>query len=1021
MNLSKLFITRPVMTTLIMLVITCLGLRAYYALPVSAMPSVSYPVITISVSYPGASPNTMANIVATPIENECMTIDGLKKIASHSAQSSTSIVLEFDLTKPIDSAAQDVQAALNRANSNLPSDLPNSPTYQKVNPASDPILYLSFYSDQMLLSDIYNYAEDIISRRISMVEGVAQVQTYGSAFAVRIQVNPKSLAAKNLSFQDVSNAIKSGTVNLPTGSLYGSEKQFSLDVKGQLFNADGYQDIAIRQNKTGVLKLKDLGVVINSQSDVNTRAFYSLDGTQRKCIFLTVQKQPGANTIQIVQNIRKLLPTLSINAPQSLKTDIFFDKAAWIKDAIFDVKMTLLIAFLLVLCVVFLYLGKFVNTFIPMLVLPLSILGTFIFMYFLNYSIDILSLLAITLSIGFLIDDAIVVLENTYRHIEMGEDPKTAALKGAKEISITILSITLALVAVFIPMIFMPGLLGRIFREFSITIVIAVLFSGFLALSLTPLLCAKMISQKKQKISIVEAFSNRFNNFLIDKYKIGLNWSLDHGKTMLLVGLGCIFVSLGAFKILPKGFFPQDDLGILMGFSTFRADSSPQKSVAIQTSINKTIKEDPYVEKLVSVAGQAPGNSGIFFPVLTDSKKRPGIAQILSSLNAKLSNIHDANVFLVAPKLVNLDSSPQAAQGDYRLSVQSQNKQLLYKSLPPFLRKMKELPGFIGVNTTLQEDFPYLEISLDRKKIGYLNITASSIETALQQAYSQGKVTSISTPSNLFDVILQVEPAFYQKPQNLDQIYVESSTGKMVPLNNIATFKTIPGVQSVSHLNNVPSATIAFSLEDVSMLDGLNSLQELAKNELPEGVFITLEGNAQTFLQSIVQFIVLFFLAIFAIYAILGILYESFLHPLTAISAIPPATVGAFVTLVIFHQIFSIYAFVGLMMLLGIVMKNGILMIEFALQKIKEDANISARDAIFDACVVRFRPILMTTLAAMMGVIPIALGYGGGIAKSRIPLGLVIIGGLIFSQALTLFLTPGIFLYLENFRRKKKI
>lgn len=1006
------------MTILVMLCIIFLGVRAYVALPVSAMPNVDYPVITINAIYPGASPKTMGNTIATPIETECSSIDGLQKMSSHSIQSQTTIVLEFEINKTFTESAQEVQAAINRALPNLPQDLPNAPTYSGVNPSVDPILYLAFYSDEMPYNAVYDWVDNFVGKRISMVDGIAKVQVYGAPFAVRVQLNPQKLAAKKISFSQVTDAIRKGTVNFPTGSILGKSRQFSIDPKGQLFDAASYKKIPVRQKGAGVLDLSELGTVIDSSQDLNMKGTYGINGKQRQCVFLTLQRKPGENTIDIVKNVRSLLPKLLKNAPASLEMDVFYDKAHWIKDAIFDVKMTFLIAFILVLIVVYIYLGTLVNTFIPMIVLPLAILGTFIVMYFLNYSIDILSLLAITLAIGFLVDDAIVVLENTHRHIEKGKPPLEAALIGSKEISITILSITLALIAAFIPMIFMSGMLGKIFREFSLTIVIAVLFSGFLALSLTPLLCSRMLKKDSTKTSWMEKFSNKLNTFLIDKYKIALAWSLDHGKTVLAAAMGSIVLSCALFVVLPKGFFPEDDLGIIIGFSQFRSDASPERSVALQKKIDKAISDDPNIARIVSIAGQPPGNTGMFFPALTDPKKRPSAQKIIRDLYHNLQPIYDAKVFLISPKLINLGASAMMARGAYSISLQSQNEESLLKALPGFVEKMHGLEGFVGINTPQQEDFPYLEITIDRQKAGYLNVSAQAIEGALQQAYAQGKVTTISTPTSLHDVIVQVEPAFYQKPESLKHIYVQATNGQLVPLSAIASWKITPGAQSIDHLNNMPSASIYFSLHDKPLLEAMQEVEALAKNHLPEDVFVNFEGSAGTFGKSLFQFLILFFLALFAIYAILGILYESFIHPISAISAIPPATLGAFFTLLIFHQMFSIYAFVGLMMLLGIVMKNGILIIEFAIQGLKNNPELSAKDAIFDAAVTRFRPILMTTLAAMMGAVPIALGIGGTIAKSRASLGLVIIGGLLFSQMLTLFLTPRIFLYLEDLRKK---
>ncbi|NGX30843.1 MAG: Multidrug resistance protein MdtC [Chlamydiae bacterium] len=1019
--MSEFFIKRVVLTTLLMVSICFLGLYSYFTLPISDMPNVDYPVITITTSYNGADPTTIANNITTPLENQFTAIDGIQTMTSQSTTSKSTIVLEFNLDKSLDEAAQDTQSAINQAATYLPSDLPYPPTYSKTNPSQEPVIYFALYSDTAIESDVYNYAHDIVGRRLSMVDGVSKVTTMGSAYALRFLANPYLMAARKIAIDDISNAMIQASPKRPVGTLYENANQFNLKSDLQLYQAKDYSPVTLRSKGIQQLKLTQLGEVLDSTSITNYSLHY-LKGTQapKNTVFLSIQKQPGQNTIQVIENIEAKLPELQKVLPDSIKLNTFFSMKDWIIEALDDVKLTLLVAFLLVVLVVFVYLGKFFNTLIPVVTLPLAVLGTLTLMKPLNFSLDIISLLAITLSIGFLIDDAVVVLENIFRHMEMGKDVQKASIEGSKQISKTIVSITLSLAAVFIPMILMPGLLGRIFREFSVTILIAVLFSGFLAIILTPLLCSRFMKElnKERELNFVERFSKKLNEKMLAIYEPLLQKALNHKFFMLMIGVSCMVGSLVIFNFLPKGFFPTDDLGFIVGQVNTMEGTSWNKTTEIQKQIEAIVQDNPAYSEMITYVPSSPGNQSLLFLNLKPIKQRKPIEQVILELSSAFSTLQDANVFVFPIPLIQLNLSATQTQGTYLYTLQSVNQDTLLNSYESFLQNLQATPGFMQTYIPSAVSGPTYQLSLNREKMNALNLNAYQVENNLSLSFSQARISTIAATEDQYNVIPLIDPNLAKNVQDLSTLYLRSSTNQFVPVSSIASWKLIDGLQTIEHFNGLPSLSISFDLS-IPLDDAISKLSTLEKN-LPQGVFGDLQGVSQDYQKTMLQFGFLILFAVFAIYAILGILYESFVHPLTALSALFPATIGAFLTLFIFQQEFTIYAFVGLMMLIGIVMKNGIMMIEFANENLHQNADLSPFDAILDACKVRFRPIIMTTLAAMMGAVPIAVGIGGSIAQGRKPLGLVIIGGLIFSQLITLFLTPVVFVYLENLRRRFK-
>ncbi len=1018
MNLSEPFIRRPVMTLLVVASLLFFGLMAYKSLPVNDLPNVDFPTIEVSVSYPGANPETMANAVTVPLEQQFMTIEGIQTVFSSSNTGSTSIVLQFHLDRNIDAASTDVQAAISRAQPNLPSNLPNNPTYQKVNPAATPILYYSITSKNMTLPQLYDYGNTFIGQRLSMVEGVGQVITYGSPYAVRIQIDPEKLAAKNIGLDQVTQFIQQSNVDLPVGTLYGPRDDYTVDIDGQMMRAPEYAELIIKNQNGDQVKIKEIGRALDSvQNDKFFQNYITGKGSD-PCIVLAIQRLPGFNTIKIANGIEKTLKILKPQLPTTLNIETIYNKAESIHEGVDDVKLTLIIAFLLVVAIIYLSLGKPLNTFIPAASLPMAIFGTFAVMYLLGFSIDLLSLLAITLSIGFLVDDAIVVLENIVRHVQMGEKPFDAALNGAREISVTVLSMTLCLTAAFIPMLFMGGVVGSLFREFAITIIVAVLISGFISLSLTPMLASRLVKPYSEaKKPRMEQLADRVNDRLKKIYEPCLLWAMTHRLTMLCVGALCVLFSILLFIVIPKDFLPPDDIGFIQGYTLARDGTSPYLMEKYHAQINEIAIKDPNVESILSISSYSNANEGVVFVRMKPFKDRVPMNEVIRELSSKLQGLPGINVYLSPLPLINLQVGT-TAQALYQYSLTSINQKILDEYVPKLIAQMQASPSFAQVSSDLRIHQPQWQLHILRDRASFFNVNAAAIENYFQFAYSNNKISQINADINQYDVLIETLPQFYKNPTVLSKLYVRSTTDALVPLSEILQVTEVVGPLTVNHINGLPAVGISFNLgKDVPLGAAINDLNQLTKNTLPPQISGQVIGTADIFKSSFASLNFLLLLSFFVIYVVLGILYESFIHPLTVMSALPPTLFGGLFILFIFGQTLSLYSFVGLILLIGIVLKNGIMMVDFANESVLKEKK-SAYDAIIEACLIRFRPIMMTTVCALMGAVPIALGIGGAMSQNRVSLGLCIVGGLLISQVLTLLLTPVLYYYFEIVQEK---
>lgn len=1018
MNLSEPFIIRPIMTTLVMVAICVLGMMAFEKLPVSNLPDVNYPTINVSVSFPGASPSTMANTVATPLEKEFMTIPGITSVTSNNSLGTSSIVLEFDVQKNIDAAAVDVEAAISRAQLNLPPNLPNVPTYKKVNPSDSPILYIALTSATMRSSDLYTYANTFIGQRISMLEGVAQVITYGSPFAVRVQVDPGLLATYDLSLGDVASSLVNANQNLPTGQFDGKAMAETIYANGQLLTAAAYDPVIVAYRDGAPVRIRDIGQAVDSLQNDRISLRYVDKNTNQPTVVLAVQRQPDANTVKVADAIAKVLPDLLSQLPGSVDMHIVFDRSQSIKESILEVEFTLIVAFLLVVAVIYIYLGTIRDTVIPSLVLPMSIVATFAVMYPLGYTIDNLSLLALTLAVGFIVDDAIVVLENIVRHVEGGESPWIASLMGSKQISFTILSMTLSLVAVFIPILFMAGLIGKIFQEFAVTLMIVTLASGVISLTLTPMLCSRFIpSRNEEKPGKIARYSAAWNAWMLKHYRNTLLFVLEHKSWMLGVGIVSVVLSAILFKILPTDFIPDDDIGFIIAYNEAEQGTSSERMLEYQQKVIEVLRKDPGIATFVSISAFPQYRQGINFLRLKPHKERKSSSEMIQALYQKVGMLPGVNTYFKNVPLIDL-SIGAATKGPYQYTLQSLDTTALYQAGEQLLTKMRQDPMFQGITSDLEVRTPELNVDILRDQAYVLGVDAHEVESSLLLAYSGNRVSRIQTPIDQYDVILELEDKYQRDPLSLSLLYLRSNTSQeLVPINAVASWKEGVGPASINHLAQFPAVTITFNVAPgIPLGTGLDRLRQLASEVFSPKVKGSIKGAAETFESAIKSSGFLLLLAVFAIYIVLGILYESFIHPLTILSTLPPAILGALLTLYFFGMPLSLYAYLGLILLIGIVKKNGIMMVDYALHNIQVKKE-SPKDSIFDACLVRFRPIMMTTMAAVMGAVPIALGVGSG-AEARRPLGYVIIGGLLFSQLITLFLTPVIYLYLEKWNER---
>ncbi|HEU4766343.1 MAG TPA: efflux RND transporter permease subunit [Pyrinomonadaceae bacterium] len=1025
MNLSEPFIRRPVMTAVLTLSVILFGLMCYFQLPVNDLPSVDYPVIQVSVGYPGASPDTIANNIATPLERQFMQINGLEVVTSKSTQGVATFTLQFSLDKDIDAAATDVQTAISQSIGNLPADLPSPPTYSKTNPNDQPIMYLAMVSDSVTSGQLFDYASTNVAQRLSILPGVSQVAVYGTKSAIRIKAKPREMWARGISIDDLNNAIRNGTSYTGAGQLDSASGTAVLRPQGQLESAEQYENLIVGGTSNAPVFLRDVADVKQSVQDerVNMRFWVRGYSIPSATVIVAVNRRAGANAVEVAKSIYGVMPQVNSELPGSIRIQPIYDRSQSIVHSVADVQMTLLIAFVLVVMVIFAFLGRVTDTLIPVVALPLSLLITFIAMRGLGYSLDNLSLMALTLAIGFLVDDAIVFLENTVRRIERGEAPFEASINSAKEISFTIMSMTISLAAVFIPLVFMSGLVGRIFREFAITIVIAILASGLVSLTLTPLMCARLLKERGHgtRKTWMERVIGGIEKRVLALYGGSLWWFLRRRWISPVIWAICMAGTIWLFMLVPKTFLPPGDSSVIFGVFIAREGSSPEQMHAIQERVDETLRNDPHVITDFSMTGATgflASNQGIMFTFIKPPEERRPIDEVTAELMGKLNTIPGVMAFLRPFPVLEISTGvDNQQQGQYSFAVSGANPSQVYEVGQRMLAKMNTYPGFLSVSSDLYNNTPNVNIDIRRDQAKTYGVSEARILNLLRNAYSQNYLYLIKKPEDQYQVILEMDDSVREKPEDLSLLYIKSDDGRnLVPLKELVTWKTTLGLQVVNHLNQFTSMTLSFNLKPgVALGDATDFINAAAAEIVPPDVRGELQGQAQTFSNTVRSLTILMGLAVFVMYVILAILYESYVHPLTVLSTLPTALVGGLLTLMLFGQDASLYAFVGMFMLMGIVKKNGIMIVDFARQRV--EAGESAVQAIHDASMDRFRPILMTTLAAVFGAIPIALGYGAD-GSSRQPLGLVVVGGLIVSQFITLYITPVIYLYLEEFQEK---
>jgi HAE1 family hydrophobic/amphiphilic exporter-1 len=1020
MNVSALFIRRPVMTSLVMLSIMIFGTFAYRLLAVNDLPGIDFPTIQVRASLPGANPETMASAVATPLERRLSTIAGIESLSSTNGAGSTIITLQFALDRDIDAAAQDVQSAISQAARQLPREMPSPPSIRKVNPADSPILYLALSSPTLPLSEVNEYADTVISPRISMISGVAQVMVYGSQkYAVRIDLDPRLLVSRGIGLNEVAEALSSWNVNLPTGGVQGKSQAFTLQVSGQLYNAAAFRSLVVAYRAGAPVRLSDLGTVSDGVENDKVAAWYNAAGKSTRAVVLAIQRQPGTNTIAVVDRIKEEIPSFRAQLPGAIELNILYDRSSSIRESVSEVKFTLILTIALVILVIFLFLRNLSATVIPSLALPLSIVGTFAVMYQFGFSINNITLLALTLSVGFVVDDAIVMLENIVRHMENGETPMEASLRGSKEIGFTILSMTISLVAVFIPVLFMAGMVGRILHEFAITIAVAILLSGFVSLTLTPMLASRFLKPYAEAShGRLYQFMERFFDGWLRLYELTLNWVLRHRRSVLILTLLLTVATGWLFTRIPTGLFPADDVGAIRGITEGAQGVSFEEMKRNQAQLVEIVLKDPDVEAFMSSVGasgpRVGSNSGFLFIKLKPRSEREANAdQIIQRLRPQLGGIPGIRIFLQNPPPIRLESTSSKAQ--YQFVLQSPDSKELYNTATAFETNLRALPLLQDVTSDLEIKNPQLNLTIDRDRAAAIGVSAEEIETTLYSAYGARQVSTIFSPTNQYQVIMELAPEFQADPAALDLLYIRSAEDTLVPLSSLVTVTRGLGPLSVNHLGQITAVTISFNLKPEVPLGSAVAAIEAEARTLPPSITTGFQGTAQVYKASTKGLALLLILAIVVIYIVLGILYESYIHPLTILSGLPSAGFGALITLLIFGKDLNLYAFVGIIMLVGIVKKNAIMMIDFALEA-QRGEGLSPLEAIHRGCLIRFRPIMMTTMAALMGTLPIAIGIGAG-AEARRPLGLAVVGGLLVSQMLTLYITPVVFYYMDRLQQ----